>query len=77
MYKKPFTKEYVLRTTLQNMRGAVDLSMRKTIARLDDYPETPDQKLEILSTLASLDQLHKTIQSIEDHNPDLFGKDNA
>jgi hypothetical protein len=76
-YKKPFTKEFVLRTTLQNMRGMVDLSMRKTVARLDDFPNDADMKLEVLSTLASLDQLHKTIQSIIDNNPDLLGKENA
>jgi hypothetical protein len=77
MYKKPFTKEFVLRTTLQNMRGAVDLSMRKTVSRLDDFPQDADAKLEVLSTLASLDQLHKTIQSIIDNNPELFGKEDA
>jgi hypothetical protein len=72
MNKKPFTKEFVLRTTLQNMRNMIDLSMRKTVARLEDFKDDNAMKVEVLSTLASLDQLHKNVQSIYDNNPELF-----
>jgi hypothetical protein len=72
MNNKPFTKAFVLRTTLQNMRNMVDLSMRKTVARLEDFPHDQEKKLEVLSTLSSLDQLHTMIQEIYNNNQALF-----
>jgi hypothetical protein len=72
MNNKPFTKAFVLKTTLQNMRNMVDLSMRKTVARLSDFPDDKEKKLEVLATLASLDQFHKVIQEIYDNNIELF-----
>jgi hypothetical protein len=58
------------------MRSMVDLSMRKTIARLDDFRDDPDTKLEILTTLASLDRFHQLIDSIYENNKDLIEEEN-
>jgi hypothetical protein len=67
-YQKPFTKAFVLRTTIANMSSAVDLSMRKTVARLPEFKGDPDKKFEVLETLASLDELHKMIEQIVENN---------
>jgi hypothetical protein len=68
----PFTQAFVLDVTMKNMKGAVDLSMRKTAARLIDFAEDQDKKMEILATLSSLDRLHKLLAEIEQNNPHLF-----
>lgn len=76
MNMTPFTQAFVIKTTLQNMKNMVDLSMRKTVARLGDFTDDPEKRVEVLNTLASLDKIHKTIDAIYEHNVELFEEDN-
>jgi len=60
---KPFSREYVLRTTARHMAKAVDLSIEKTMARLPEFEGNADKGLEILKTLSDLKALRGQINT--------------
>ena len=61
MNNKPFSREYVIRTTLKNMRKAVDLSLSKTYDRVAEFAGDPEMSAEILRTLSTLHIMQRNI----------------
>lgn len=67
---RPFSEEYVLKVTFQNMIKDIDRSINKTHSRLDDRPDlTP----KILNCIAQLVQVRKVMEQMQEHNKHLTG----
>lgn len=58
---KPFSREYVLRTTAKHMLKSVELSIKKTVDRVAEFEGDAIKSLEILSTLSDLHKLRDSI----------------
>lgn len=58
---KPFSREYVLRTTARHMLKAVDTSINKTMARMQEFEGNPEMAQELLRTLSDLNALKARI----------------
>jgi len=58
---KPFSKEYVLRTTRSHMLRNVEISIDKTFNRVSDFANDQTKSNEIFETLAILHTLKKQI----------------
>jgi hypothetical protein len=69
---KPFSKGYVLRTTIKHMRKSVDMSIAKTFDRISDFGDNPIKQAEIFSTLQTLHILRKMLDDFQAHNPEIF-----
>ena len=75
----PFSKSFVLKTTLRHMRRSVDISIRKSFDRMADFPEDSEKRLEIFATLDVLHKIRKILDDFQLHNGHLFediGEDN-
>lgn len=59
--QRPFSKEYVLRTTNKQMRKAVEVSIQKTLARVAEFEGNSAMSMEILTTLSTLDAMKKVL----------------
>lgn len=73
----PFSQRYVLSVTVRNMRQAIDVSSRKTIARLAGFNSNQELSAEALETLASLNRLHLLLDDIVNNNPNIFKDEKA
>ena len=58
--KRPFTLEYVIDATKDNMVKSVDFSINRTIQRLEEFDEDPKGQKRIHDTL-------KRLTEIKDH----------
>ena len=45
LVEKPFSMSYVLRTTAKHMRKSIDISIRKTIERVEEFAEDQEKAL--------------------------------
>jgi hypothetical protein len=70
--KAPFSRDYVVRKTLDGMRNAVSFSMQKTLARLEDFPEGDPKRAEVLETLSVLNSINGVVSDFEKHNKHLL-----
>lgn len=68
MYIKPFSIEYVIRTTVRNMRKNVDLSIRKTFERLPEFAGDEVKSKEVFDTLAKLHGIRKNLDEYQKIN---------
>ena len=64
MHQKPFDLAYVIKTTVNHMRDAIDLSINKTFERLPEFEGT-SKSTEIFKTLAHLHRMRKDITNYE------------
>ena len=71
---KPFSQQYVLNETLKHISKSIGISTQKTIARLPEFINEPEMTKEVMSTLASLNQLSKLIDSIRQNNLTILGE---
>lgn len=60
--KRPFNREYVISLTAKAMVKAVDFSIAKTIARIEEFANDPQKSREVFQTLSDLHQMKKGIE---------------
>ena len=68
-YKRPFSMQFVCRATLENMHKSIDISQRKTMARVEDRPE---KMVEIMETITVLNKMREVLSEFEENNTHLF-----
>jgi len=69
---KPFSKTFVMRTTFRHMRRSVDISIRKSFERFQDFDEGSKEGRECLETLSVLHTVRKMLDDFQANNPELF-----
>lgn len=70
--KPPFSRGYVLRLTLSNMKRDLKLSIEKTLGRLPEFEGNSAKSEELLSTLSVLHAMDNMLNEFEQHNSGLF-----
>jgi len=69
---KPFSKSFVMRTTFRHMRRSVDISIRKSFERFQDFDQNSKIGREIMETLSTLHTVRKLLDDFQANNPELF-----
>ncbi|RLA26253.1 MAG: hypothetical protein DRQ62_00020 [Gammaproteobacteria bacterium] len=69
--QKPFSMGYVLRTTAKHMRKSIDISIRKTFERVEEF-EGSDKGAEVFKTLSHLHAMRKQLDDFQLKNSDQF-----
>jgi hypothetical protein len=69
---KPFSKSFVMRTTFRHMRRSVDISIRKSFERFQDFDQDSKTGREIMETLSLLHTVRKMLDDFQATNPQLF-----
>jgi hypothetical protein len=72
MTDKPFSKSFVMRTTFRHMRRSVDISIRKSFDRFQDFDEGSREGKECLETLSVLHTVRKILDDFQAANSHLF-----
>lgn len=67
-----FNRGYILRLTTKHCRKAIDLSIRKTFARMREFEDGSEKSKEIFETLAMLHGLRNTLDDFQKLNSDKF-----
>lgn len=75
MDNKPFSKSYVLRTTAKHMRRSVDISIRKTFERVQEFDSDPVKSKEVIETLGMLHSMRRVLDDFQLKNKDEFRSD--
>ena len=70
--KPEFTKDFVLRTTLNHMIESINISIKKTIKRIREFEDNPEKTEEIKETLDSLTALNNMMKDIKINNRELI-----
>jgi hypothetical protein len=65
---KPFSADYVLRTTIRHMQKAVNVSIDKTFQRVAEFANDPVKSQEVFSTLTALHAIKKQLDGSVNHN---------
>jgi len=69
---KPFSKDYVLRTTAKHMRKSIDISIRKTFDRKEEFANDKNKSSEIFETLSVLHTMRKQLDDFQSNNKTEF-----
>lgn len=72
MNDKPFSKTFVMRTTFRHMRRSVDISIRKSFERFQDFEEGSTEGRECFETLSVLHTCRKMLDDFQANNAELF-----
>ena len=70
----PFSKSYVLDTTLNHMQRAISISVKKSLSRLGEFDGNSAKGTEILETLSNLQTMSKLLDNFKANNTHLFTK---
>lgn len=70
--KPPFSKSFVMRTTLRHMKKSIEISINKSFDRLKDFENDSDTGREIIETLSVLHTLNKILDEFQVNNRHLF-----
>jgi hypothetical protein len=70
--EKPFSKSFVMRTTFRHMRRSVDISIRKSFERFQDFENDSITGKEIMETLSVLHTVRKIMDDFQEENSHLF-----
>jgi predicted component of type VI protein secretion system len=62
---KPFSKGFVILATLKHVKRSIDISISKTIARVEDFDGDSVKSKEVLETLSELYSMRKSIENLE------------
>lgn len=62
---KPFSMGYVLRTTAKHMRKDIDMSIRKTFERVEEFSDSREKSPEVFNTLSYLHMLRKALDDFQ------------
>lgn len=68
----PFNKGYVLRITAKHMRRSIDISIRKTFERVQEFEPNTQEQREIFETLSVLHNLRKQLDDFQESNSSTF-----
>lgn len=60
----PFSREYVIHTTVKHMRKSVDISIEKTFKRIEEFANDPVKSIEVLVTLSELNTLRNNLDNM-------------
>jgi predicted component of type VI protein secretion system len=69
---KPFSIGYVLRTTAKNMRKCLDISIRKTFERIQEFEPDSQKAREVFATLANLHKMRQQLDDFQSANKESF-----
>jgi len=69
---KPFSKSFVMRTTFRHMRRSIDISIRKSFERFQDFDGQSETGKEIMETLSVLHNVRKMMDDFQKENSSLF-----
>ena len=67
---KPFSQDYVLRTTAKHMKRAVERSIDITLHRLPEFSDAPAKAREAFETLGRLHRMKKDVEAIIKNHPE-------
>jgi hypothetical protein len=70
--QNPFSKSFVMRTTFRHMTRSIDISIRKTFERFQDFDNDSKAGREIMETLSVLHTVRKILDDFQVANPNLF-----
>ena len=70
--KPPFSKSFVMRTTLRHMKKSIEISINKSFDRLKDFDSDSLMGKEIIETLSVLHTLNKIVDEFQISNRHLF-----
>ena len=56
---------YVLRTTAKHMRKDIDMSIRKTFERVEEFSDSREKSTEVFKTLSYLHMLRKALDDFQ------------
>jgi hypothetical protein len=71
---RPFSSGYVLRTTTKHMRKDIDISIRKTFLRIEEFADDREKSSEIFRTLSHLHSMRKQLDDFQSsHSIDFKG----
>jgi hypothetical protein len=70
--KPPFSKSFVMKTTFRHMRRSVDISIRKSFERFQDFDKDSEVGKEIMETLSVLHTVRKVLDDFQENNKHLF-----
>jgi len=70
--KPPFSKAFVMKTTFRHMRRSVDISIRKSFERFQDFDKDSEAGKEIMETLSVLHTVRKVLDDFQENNKHLF-----
>jgi len=70
--KPPFSKSFVMKTTFRHMRRSVDISIRKSFERFQDFDKNSDVGKDIMETLSVLHTVRKVLDDFQENNKHLF-----
>lgn len=68
----PFTRGYVLRTTLKHMNKSVEISKNKTLARIEEFEGNSQKSQEVLATLGDLTAIETMLKDFASHNKEIL-----
>jgi hypothetical protein len=63
-----------MRTTFRHMRRSVDISIRKSFERFQDFDNESEMGREIMETLSVLHMVRKMLDDFQSNNPNLFSE---
>jgi len=70
--KPPFSKAFAMKTTFRHMRRSVDISIRKSFERFQDFDKNSEAGKEIMETLSVLHTVRKVLDDFQENNKHLF-----
>lgn len=62
---KPFSMDYVLRTTVKHIRKSIDISIRKTFERIAEFDGNQEKSQEVFRTLTALHTMRQSIDNAQ------------
>jgi len=70
----PFNMGYVLRKTAKHVRMYIDVSIRKTFDRVEEFADDQSKSKEILETLGVLHKMRKELDDFQSRYADHFNR---
>jgi len=70
--EKPFSMGFVLRTTAKHMRKSIDISIRKTFDRVEEFEGNREKSEEVFRTLSFLHTWRKELDDFQATNSENF-----
>lgn len=62
---KPFSMDYVVRTTLKHIRKSIDVSIRKTFERIAEFDGNQEKSQEVFRTLTELHAMRRRLDNTQ------------
>ena len=72
MSTRPFNQGFVLRATARHMRRCIDISIRKTFERVEEFANDRDKSEEVFKTLSDLHIMRKNLDDFQNSNQAVF-----